>query len=171
MTGRAFLGRALVSAALALAASAARAQADPSFDLFLKSDYGSARIWINTATGEFRWLDAGKGLDLRGKGELAFPNLGPVVFAVSGEFPGYDWVSATLKIYGTTATGYLAAFPSGEKVRKVTSNFFDRNTRDDLPKPRKGGRALPSQASPPPPKPPPPSVGEIRATPPEVPKG
>ncbi|MEW5763419.1 MAG: hypothetical protein ACOYXN_05785 [Acidobacteriota bacterium] len=169
MTGRGRLGRALLAAAFVLAGATARAQADPAFDLFLKSDYGSARVWINTATGEFRWLDAGKGLDLRGRGSLAFPNLGPVVFSVSGEFPGYDWVSATLKIYGTTATGYLAAFPAGERVRKVTSNFFDRNTRDDLPKPRKADRG--GTSKPPTPPPPPPSVGEIRTAPPEVPKG
>jgi hypothetical protein len=163
MTGRPLL-RILLAGALALAWVSSRAQEDPAFDLFLKSDYGSARVWINTATGEFRWLDAAKSLDLRGKGTLAFPNLGPVVFAFSGEYPGFDWVSVTLKIYGTTASGYLAAFPAGEKVRKITSNFYDRNTRDDLPKPRKARRDAPPKA------PPPPSVGEIRTTPPEVPK-
>jgi hypothetical protein len=142
---------------LALARPAA-SQAGPSYDLFLKSDYGSASVWIDTATGDFRWLDASARLDIRGRGRLEFPSLGPIVFVFSGPLKGYDWVTATLKIYGTSATGYLAAFPAGEKVRKVTSNFYDRNTQDDRPRPPKAARP-----------PSPPRVGEVRSAPSEVP--
>lgn len=139
-------------------AQAAAPQAEPAYDLFLKSDYGRAVVWIDTATGDFRWLDTSARLDIRGRGRLEFPSLGPIVFVFSGPLKGYDWVAATLKIYGTSATGYLAAFPAGEKVRKVTSNFYDRNTRDDRPR-------APKAAAPPSP----PRVGEVRTVPPEVP--
>ena len=123
--------------ALSLAPKAAP-PAPPRFDLFLKSDYGESRVWINTRTGDFRWKDAPRGLDLTGTGKLDFPNLGPMVFNFSGPLPGYDWVSVSLKIYGTTATGNLAAFPEGVPVRKIVSNFYDkdtRNDRDDVPNP------------------------------------
>lgn len=143
---------------LALAPPCA-AQAEPPYDLFLKSDYGSAKVWIDTATGDFRWLDDSGRIDIRGRGRLEFPSLGPIVFVFSGPLEGFDWVTATLKIYGTSATGYLAAFPAGEKVRKVTSNFYDRNTRDDQKRPRKPAKA-----------PAPPRVGEVRTAPPEVPR-
>jgi hypothetical protein len=108
---------------------------DPAYDLYLKSDYGRAKLWINTRTGDFRWEDTAKDLDVMGTGRLAFPNLGPVVFFFAGSAPGYDWVSISVKIYGTRATGYLAAFPEGLPVRKVVSNFYDRNTRNDKPEP------------------------------------
>lgn len=131
---------------------------EPVYDLYLKSDYGSASVWINTATGDFRWLDPSARLDLRGRGRLEFPSLGPIVFVFSGPLDGFDWVAATLKIYGTSATGFLAAFPAGEKVRKVTSNFYDRNTRDDRPKTPMARRPAAPQR-----------MGEVRPAPPEVP--
>jgi hypothetical protein len=116
-----------------LSCSASAFPKDPAYDLYLKSDYGRAKLWINTRTGEFRWEDTAKNLDVMGTGRLAFPNLGPVVFFFAGSAPGYDWVSISVKIYGTRASGYLAAFPEGLPVRKVVSNFYDRNTRDDQP--------------------------------------
>lgn len=105
----------------------------PLFDLFIKSDYGRAKFWLNTSTGEFHWEDTGKRLDVSGRGTLSFPNLGPLIFHFAGPAPGYDWVSISLKIYGTTATGFLAAFPEGVPVRKVVSNFYDKDTRNDAP--------------------------------------
>ncbi len=150
--------RALCLLVFAALARPAAPQAERAYDLFLKSDYGSAQIWIDTSTGDFRWLDAANRLDLRGRGRLEFPSLGPIVFVFSGPLEGFDWVTATLKIYGTSATGFLAAFPAGEKVRKVTSNFYDRNTRDDGPRAQKKRRSSP-----------PPRVGEVRPAPPEVP--
>ena|GEM_PF-1655138 len=107
--------------------------AEPTFDLHLRSDYGRAEVWINTLTGEFRWQDAGANLSITGTGTLAFPNLGPIVFFFSGQIKGYDWVSISLKIYGRSASGFLAAFPEGELVRKVTSNFYDADSSDDGP--------------------------------------
>lgn len=149
----------ILAAACLLAAAGDRAFAQtPSYDLFLKSDYGRALLWIDTKTGDFRWQDEPRRLDITGRGTLQFPNLGPIVFTFAGTLPGYDWVSLSVKIYGTTATGYLAAFPEGTPVRKVVSNFYDRNTRDDRPpeaKPR--------------PKPKKPEILEIRPKPPEVP--
>jgi hypothetical protein len=131
------------------------------FDIQLKSDYGAARFSLNTQTGEFRWEDKQKKLDLTGKGELHFPSMGPIVFSFAGPLEGYDWVSVSLKIYGTTATGSMAAYPAGEKVRKVVSNFYDRNTEDDWPQPK-----------PPKKKPaPPPEVGTIQPVPGEVGEG
>ncbi|MGC8722473.1 MAG: hypothetical protein ACP5VF_01175 [Acidobacteriota bacterium] len=124
--------------------------ASPSYDLFLKSDYGRARFWLNTQTGEFRWEDEPHKLLIEAKGTLAFPNLGPVIFTFSGEVPGYDWVSICLKLYGTTATGYLAAFPEGEPVRKVVSNMYDRDTRDDLPpQEKRAKKEAPKRRAPP----------------------
>ena len=107
--------------------------AKPLFDLHLRSDYGRAEIWINTLSGKFLWQDADADLSITGTGTLAFPNLGPIVFFFSGQIKGYDWVSISLKIYGRSASGFLAAFPEGERVRKVTSNFYDANTSDDGP--------------------------------------
>jgi len=144
--------------ALSLAAAAAPL-APPRYDLFLRSDYGEARVWIDTRSGDFRWKDATHGLDLAGTGTLDFPNLGPMVFHFAGPLPGYDWVSISLKVYGTTATGYLAAFPEGTPVRKVVSNFYDKDTRDDrdeAPKPRRHVEAKPQ-------------VGPINPRPTEVP--
>ena len=129
MAGRALFKALLVALALAAAIPLLAAE----YDLFLKSDYGSARFSLNTQTGEFRWEDKQKKLDVTGTGTLHFPSLGPIIFSFSGPAPGYDWISVSLKIYGTTATGYLAAFPEGEKVKKVVSNFYDRNTEDDWP--------------------------------------
>ncbi len=119
-----------------LSAGAASAAA-PHYDLFLKSDYGKARIWLDTATGDFKWEDKDARLSIRGRGKLAFPNLGPIVFYFSGQLKGYDWVSISLKIYGRSATGFLTAFPEGNIARKVTSNFYDQNTGDDIPPPMK----------------------------------
>jgi len=146
---RAFLVVMALAAALPLLAT--------SYDLYLKSDSGSARFYLNTRTGEFRWEDSQKKLDVTGTGTLYFPSLGPIIFSYSGPVEGYDWVSVSLKIYGTSATGSLAAFPEGERVRKVVSNFYDRNTEDDSPehKPRR----KPS---------PPPKVETIKPTPSEV---
>jgi len=127
------------------------------YDLFLKSDSGSARFYLNTRTGEFRWEDSQKKLDVTGTGMLYFPSLGPIIFSFAGTAPGYDWVSVSLKIYGTAATGSLAAFPEGEKVRKIVSNLYDRNTEDDQPVPKH--RKTP---------PPPPSIETIKPTPSEV---
>ena len=139
-----------------LAATAAAPQPDPAYDLFLRSDYGRVTLWLNTASGDFRWEDPGRKLTLTGRGTLAFPNLGPVVFSFAGPLPGYDWVSVSLKIYGTTATGVMAVFPEGEPTRKVVSNFYDRNTADDVPKARKAPPRNPSpprsKASPPTPR-------------------
>jgi hypothetical protein len=124
--------------------------ASPSYDLFLKSDYGQARFWLNIQTGQFRWEDKPHKLLIEAKGTFAFPNLGPVIFTFSGEVPGYDWVSICLKLYGTTATGYLAAFPEGEPVRKVVSNMYDRDTRDDLPAEQKRAKKeAPKRPAPP----------------------
>jgi hypothetical protein len=67
----------------------------------------------------------------------------------------------TLKIYGTTATGVMAVFPEGQPTRKVISNFYDRDTRDDVAKVRK--------APAPKPKPEPPKVEGINPVPKEVP--
>ena len=131
------------------------------YDLFLKSDYGAARFSLNTQTGEFRWEDKQKKLDISGTGSLHFPALGPIIFSFSGPAEGYDWVSVSLKIYGTTATGNLAAFPEGEKVRKIVSNFYDRNTEDDRP------QAKARQKKPVPP----PEVGTIQPVPGEVREG
>jgi hypothetical protein len=131
------------------------------FDIQLKSDYGAARFSLNTQTGEFRWEDKQKKLDIAGKGELHFPSLGPIVFSFAGPLDGYDWVSVSLKIYGTTATGSMAAYPAGDKVRKVVSNFYDRNTEDDWPQARARAK-----------KPaPPPQVGPIQPVPGEVREG
>lgn len=135
--------------------------ATPQYDLFLKSDYGLSRVWIDTRTGDFRWEDRDHRLDLTGRGALAFPNLGPVIFTFAGSLPGYDWVSISLKIYHTSATGYLAAFPEGTAVRKVVSNFYDRNTRDDREEPPAPKRR--------PEHPKPPEVGPIHPHPTEVP--
>lgn len=121
--------------------------AHPVFDMHLKSDYGRAEVWINTQTGEFRWQDAGADLSITGTGTLAFPNLGPIVFFFSGQIKGYDWVSISLKIYGNSASGFLAAFPEGELVRKVTSNFYDADTSDDGP-PAKATKAKTRQKRP-----------------------
>ncbi len=124
---------------MALAFSAASWADNPgfSYDVYLKSDYGRARFWLNTGTGHFRWLDTAKKLDIEGKGTLAFPNLGPIIFFFSGEMDGYDWVSISLKIYGTRASGFLAAFPTGTPVRKITSNMYDKDTRNDVVRPRR----------------------------------
>ena len=147
----------------ALTATAAAPQPDPAYDLFLRSDYGRVTLWLNTASGDFRWEDLGRKLTLTGRGTLAFPNLGPVVFSFAGPLPGYDWVSVSLKIYGTTATGVMAVFPEGEPTRKVISNFYDRNTADDVPRAQK--------APAPKPKPQPPKVEGIAPNPKEVPLG
>jgi hypothetical protein len=158
------LRAALLAAALLLAASALLAPSPcaqgPAYDLFLKSDYGQALLWVNTRTGDFRWEDKGKKLDVSGRGRLEFPNLGPVVLTFAGSLPGYDWVSLSVKIYGITATGYLAAFPEGTPVRKVVSNFYDRDTRNDRPPEIKTK-----------PKPKKPEVLEINPKPSEVPQG
>jgi hypothetical protein len=144
---------------------AATAWADPpnpgSYDTFLRSDYGRVKLWFNSATGDFYWEDPGRKLVLAGTGSLEFPNLGPIILTFAGPLPGYDWVSVTLKIYGTTATGVMAVFPEGQPTRKVVSNFYDRDTRDDLPKVRK--------APAPKPKPEPPKVEGINPVPKEVP--
>jgi hypothetical protein len=128
-----------------------------SYDLYLKGDSGSTHFYLNTRTGEFRWEDRQKKLDVTGTGTLYFPSLGPIIFSFTGPVAGYDWISVSMKIYGTSATGSLAAFPEGEKVRKVVSNFYDRNTEDDTPEPKR--RKAP---------PPPPSVETIKPTPSEV---
>ena len=145
--------------------SAVLAWADPpnpsSYDTFLRSDYGRVKLWLNSATGDFYWEDPGKKLVLAGTGSLAFPNLGPIVFSFAGPLPGYDWVSVSLKIYGTTATGVMAVFPEGEPTRKVISNFYDRNTADDVRTERK--------APAPKPKPQPPKVEGVNPNPKEVP--
>ena len=151
-----------LSSLLALVLLVAALPALPAdFDLFLKSDYGAARFSLNTRTGEFRWEDKQKNLDVTGKGELHFPSMGPIVFSFAGPLEGYDWVSVSLKIYGTTATGSMAAYPAGEKVRKLVSNFYDRNTEDDWPR-AKAPKKKPA---------PPPEVGTIRPVPGEVGEG
>ncbi len=132
----------------------------PSYDLFLKSDYGQVRLWLNTRTGDFRWEDPARKLDLTGRGTVAFPNLGPIVFSYAGPMPGYDWVSLTLKIYGTRATGLMAVFPEGQPTRKAVSNFYDRDTRDDVPPAPRPPKARP--------KPKPPTVEGIHSAPKEV---
>lgn len=131
------------------------------YDLFLKSDYGAAQLSLNTQTGEFRWEDKQKKLDITGRGSLHFPSLGPIIFSYAGPAEGYDWVSLSLKIYGTTATGSMAAFPEGVKVRKIVSNFYDRNTEDDWPR-AKAPKKKPA---------PPPEIGTIRPVPGEVREG
>jgi hypothetical protein len=133
------LRRALSVGALALlcvAAVAAPPEGAPPYDLFMRSDYGRVLVWLNTATGDFRWEDPIRNLALAGKGTLEFPNMGPIILSYAGPMPGYDWVSVSLKIYGTTATGLLAVFPEGEPTRKYVSNFYDRDMRDDVPKPK-----------------------------------
>ena len=152
----ALLALSLLWAAVPAAAQSSRGAV---FDLFLRSDHGRARFWLNTTTGDFRWEDPDRGLTIGARGTLAFPNLGPIVFHFAGELPGYDWVAVSMKIYGTRATGYLVAFPAGEKVTKIVSNFYDRDTRNDLP-------AGPKMKTPQPPKP---SVGAIHPRPSEVP--
>lgn len=142
----------LLAVLIGLSFSAAAWAESPgfSYDVYLKSDYGRARFWLNTGTGRFRWLDTTKKLDVEGKGTLAFPNLGPIIFFFSGEMDGYDWISISLKIYGTRATGYLAAFPVGEPVRKITSNMYDRDMRNDVVRrrrPRKRPEPKPSVKS------------------------
>ncbi len=155
---RACLRHVVLGAVLAALALGALAQA-PLFDLFIKSDYGRAKFWLNTSTGEFHWEDTAKKLDVSGRGTLAFPNLGPLIFSYAGPAPGYDWVSISLKIYGTTATGYLAAFPEGAPVRKVVSNFYDKDTRNDAP-----GYVAPKRKQAPPPE-----IKDINPRPSEVP--
>jgi len=144
------------SVGLAVAAQAT----PPAYDLFYRSDSGTVSLWVHSATGHFRWVDPGRSIDFAGQGSFAFPNLGPVILAFSGEAPGYDWVVLALKVYGTRATGSLTLFPSGEPARKTVSLFYDRDTRDDRPPvPRKSHK-----------KPPLPSVGEVKTAPaPEVP--
>lgn len=128
------------------------------YDLFVLSDSGSVSLWINTETGDFRWVDRWKKIDFSARGTLSFPNLGPMVLSYSGEASGYDWAILALKLYGTSATGSLTLFPAGERVHKVVSLFWDRDTRNDTS--RNGKRR----------QTPPPSVGEIRTGPkPEIP--
>ncbi len=156
------LGACLLAVALVLAATRgvpAAQSPDPAFDLYLRSDYGMVKLWLNTSTGEFHWEDPVRKLDVRGRGTMAFPNLGPVVFSFAGPLPGYDWVSVSLKIFGTTATGVMAVFPEGVPTRKIVSNFYDRDTRDDLPKKDRAPR----------PKPTPPKVEGVNPNPKEVP--
>ena len=156
------LGASLLAGALLVVAAAGTLFAqppDPAFDLYLRSDYGMVKLWLNTSTGDFHWEDPVRKLDVRGRGTVAFPNLGPVVFSFAGPLPGYDWVSVSLKIYGITATGVMAVFPEGEPARKVVSNFYDRDTRDDLPKKDRAPK----------PKPVPPKVEGVNPNPTEVP--
>mgnify|MGYP001592957268 CR=1 FL=1 len=145
----------MILAALFLG-SAALAWTDPPnparYDTFLRSDYGRVKLWLNSATGDFYWEDPGRRLVLAGTGSLAFPNLGPIIFSFAGPLPGYDWVSVSLKIYGTTATGVMAVFPEGEPTRKIVSNFYDRNTLDDVPKARKAHARRPKPQPPKAPK-------------------
>lgn len=130
----------------------------PRYDLFLRGDAGRITVWIDTATGDFRWVDPKKSIDLSARGTLAFPNLGPMVLWYAGEVPGHDWALVALKVYGNTATGSLTLFPTGEKAKRVVSMFHDRDTRDDG---RTGAVA--------PPRPAVPEIGEIHtAPPPEV---
>ena len=145
------LGASLLAGALLIVAAAGTLSAqppDPAFDLYLRSDYGMVKLWLNTSTGDFHWEDPVRKLDVRGRGTVAFPNLGPVVFSFAGPLPGYDWVSVSLKIYGITATGVMAVFPEGEPARKVVSNFYDRDTRDDLPKKDRAPKPKPSPVPP-----------------------
>ncbi len=152
--------RAAATFLLLAALRAGAAAPPPTYDLYLRSDSGAVSIWLNSATGEFRWQDTGRALDLSGRGTFAFPSLGPLILSYSGEAPGYDWVVLALKIYGTRATASLTVFPAGEPVRKVVSTFYDRDTRDDAPPgPRR-----------PRPKGPAPTLGPVEtAPPPEVP--
>ncbi len=120
-------------AAFTAAAASGRSFAQPSYDLYLRADSGAVFIWLDTATGDFRWLDRGRSIDIEARGALNFPNLGPIVLSYAGKAPGYDWVSLALKIYGTRATGSMTIFPEGEPVRKIVSLFYDKDTRDDKP--------------------------------------
>ncbi len=131
-------------AALGVAAAATPPEGSPPYDLFLKSDYGRVLVWLNTTTGDFRWEDPIRKLTVAGKGTLEFPNMGPIILSFAGPMPGYDWVSLSLKIYGTTATGLMAVFPEGEPTRKFVSNFYDKDTRDDVPKPKPKPKAPPA---------------------------
>ncbi len=150
----------LVPIAVFIAAFATTgAFAQPSYDLYLRADSGAVFIWLDTATGDFRWLDKGRSIDLEARGTLNFPNLGPIVLSYAGKAPGYDWVSLALKIYGTRATGSMTLFPEGEPVRKIVSLFYDKDTRDDKPSLEKARR-----------KPRPPKVEGLKVEPPtEVP--
>jgi hypothetical protein len=135
---------ALLPAAVFVVAAAAPPEGSPPYDLFLRSDYGRVLVWLNTTTGDFRWEDPGRNLQLAGRGSLEFPNMGPIILSFAGPLPGYDWVSVSLKIYGTTATGIMAVFPEGEPTRKLVSNFYDRNTSDDVRKPRPSPKPKPA---------------------------
>ncbi len=148
---------------ISLAAMGGTQPPAPSYDLFLKSDYGQVRLWLNTRTGDFRWEDPVRKLDVSGRGTLAFPNLGPIIFSYAGPMPGYDWITLTLKIYGTRATGLLAVFPEGQPTRKTVSNFYDRDTRDDVPPESKVSKTRPRA------KPKLPTVEGIHPAPKEVP--
>lgn len=100
-------------------------------------------------------MDPKRSIDFTGRGALAFPNLGPMVLWFAGEAPGYDWALVALKVYGTTATGSLTLFPTGEKSRRVVSMFHDKDTRDDG---RPPGAKPPRTAVP--------EIGEISVSPP-----
>lgn len=148
-----------IAAALSIHPVCVAAQATPQpYDLFLRSDSGAVSLWINTETGDFRWVDRWKKLDFSARGTLAFPNLGPMVLSYSGEAAGYDWAVLALKLYGTSATGSLTLLPEGEEVHKIVSLLWDKDTRNDKPWEEKRRPA------------PAPKVGEIRTEPkPEIP--
>jgi|WetSurMetagenome_2_1015567.scaffolds.fasta_scaffold04119_3 hypothetical protein len=150
MEARALRGLLLaaVFATLSVAAAVVPPEGAPPYDLFLRSDYGRVLVWLNTSTGDFRWEDPIRNLALAGKGTLEFPNMGPIILSYAGPMPGYDWVSVSLKIYGTTATGLLAVFPEGEPTRKYVSNFYDKDMRDDVPKPKARPKAPPAPQAP-----------------------
>jgi len=147
-------------AVCALAATADAQTPPPVYDLFYRSDSGTVSLWVRSATGQFRWVDPGRDIDFSAQGTFAYPNLGPVILAYSGEAPGHDWVVLALKVYGTRATGSLTLFPTGEPARKVVSLFYDRDTRDDLPPAPRKPRKRPAA----------PTVGKVQTSPlPEVP--